>query len=263
MRINQKIFNQQYKNPSNFAKRRILHEKFSTNKYDWYKWVFDHFNFSTKCKILELGSGLGTLWLNNKERIQKDWDITLSDSFQEMLEKVKENLKELNHTFHFQQIDVQNIPYPDATFDVVIANGLLYLIPDLEKAIKEIARVIKPEGMLIASTSGSKYMKEVEDLIIKADLPVHRNYTKYSFSLDNGKDLLSPYFSKVELFRKGDSLLVTEAEPLADHILSTNEDLSEEQVKTVRSYFDKYFKENSQLKITIDTGMFIARKAIH
>jgi len=69
---NQKIFNQQYKNPSNFVKRRVSHEKFSTNKYNWYKYVFDHFNFSARCKILELGSGLGTLWLNNQERIQKD-----------------------------------------------------------------------------------------------------------------------------------------------------------------------------------------------
>ena len=262
-KVDQKIIARQYKNPSNFAKRQVLHEKFSTNKNDWNKWVFDHFNFPANCKILELGSGLGTLWLNNQERIQKHWNITLSDFSQEMLDKVKENLKEVNHPFNFQLINVQNIPYADATFDAVIANGLLYLVPDLEKTIKEIARIIKPGGMLIASTSGSKYMKELEDLITKADLPVHRNYTKYSFSLDNGEELLLPYFSEVNLFRKGDSLLVTEAEPLADHILSTNENLSEEHVRTVRNFFDKYFKENKQLNITIDTGLFIARKANH
>jgi len=180
-----------------------------------------------------------------------------------MLDKTRENIREVDHLFNFQLINVQNIPYADANFDAVIANGLLYLVPDLEKAIKEIARIIKPGGILIASTSGSKYMKEIEDLIIKADLPVHRNYTKYSFSLDNGKDLLSPYFSKVELFRKGDSLLVTEAEPLADHILSTNDNLSEEQTMAVRNFFDKYFKENKQLEITIDTGLFIAQKTNH
>lgn len=257
---NQKAFMQQYKNPSNFTKRRALHEKFGTDKYDWYNWVFDHFNFSEKCKILELGSGTGTLWINNKEKIQKDWDITLSDSFREMLDNVKENLKEVSRPFNFQLIDAENIPYPDDSFDVVIANGLLYLVPDLEKTIKEIARVIKPGGTLIASTSGSKYMKELEDLITEADLPVRKSYTKYSFSLDNGKDLLLPYFSKVELFRKGGSLLVTEAEPLADYVLSTNMNLGEEQIKTVRSYFDEYFKKNSQLEITIDTGLFVARK---
>ena len=186
MKINQKKFiEQQYKDPSKFAKRRVLHEKFSTNKYDWYKWVFDHFNFTAKCKVLELGSGLGTLWLNNQERLQKDWDITLSDFSQEMLDKVKENLEKINHPFHFQLINVENIPYADANFDVVIANGLLYLVPDLEKAIKEIARVIKPGGILIASTSGSKYMKELEELLGKSNLPVHRGYTKYSFSSRN------------------------------------------------------------------------------
>lgn len=257
---NQKIFMQQYKDPSNLAKRRALHEKFGTNKYDWYDWIFDHFDFLAKCRILELGSGIGTLWFNNKERIQKDWDITLSDSFQEMLDNVKEILKNINHSFNFQLIDAENIPYPDDSFDVVIANGLLYLVPDLEKTIKEIARVIKPGGTLIASTSGSRYMKELEDLITEADLPVRKSYTKYRFSLDNGRDLLSPYFSDIELFRKGDSLLVTEAEPLADYVLSTNVNLDEEQIKTVRSYFGEYFKKNSRLEITIDTGLFIARK---
>ncbi|MBU3895967.1 class I SAM-dependent methyltransferase [Patescibacteria group bacterium] len=173
---------------------------------------------------------------------------------------MKENLKEVNHPFNFQLISAENIPYSDATFDGVIANGLLYLVSDLEKTIKEIARVIKFGGMLIASTSGSKYMKEVEDLIIKTDLPIHRNYTKHSFSLDNGKESLSQNFSRVEVFRKGDSLLVTEAEPLAEHILSTNENLSEEQVKQVRVFFDEYFKKNKQLKFTIDTGLCIGKK---
>ncbi len=259
-KITPKEVEAQYKNPSNFAKRRRLHEKFGTNKYDWYKWIFDHFDFSAKCKILELGSGLGTLWLNNQERIQKDWDITLSDFSQEMLERLEQNVKEVNYPFNFKLINVQNIPYADASFDVVIANGLLYLVPDLEKAIEEISRVIKPGGILVASTSGSKYMIELEELLEKSNLPVHRGYTQYPFSLDNGKSLLQPYFSEVKLFRKGDALLVTEAEPLADHVLSTNENLSEEQIKTVRSYFDEYFKKNSQLKITIDTGLFVAQK---
>ena len=190
VKINQKIVKNQYKNPSNFAKRRVLHEKFGTNKYDWYKWIFDHFDFPARCKILELGSGLGTLWLNNQERINKGWNITLSDFSQEMLEKLKQNLEKVNHPFKFQLINVQDIPYEDSSFDVVIANGLLYLVPDLEKAIKEIARVIKPGGILIASTSGNKYMKELEELLEKSNLPVHRGYTKYSFSLrrDFGQD---------------------------------------------------------------------------
>ena len=259
-KIDKKMVECQYKNPSNFAKRREVHEKFGTNKYDSYKWLFDHFDFSHECKILELGSGLGTLWLNNQERIQQGWNITLTDFSQEMLDNLKQNLENVAHPFNFQLVNIENIPYANASFDVVIANGLLYLVPDLEKAIKEIARVLRHGGVLIASTSGSKYMKELEELIEKNNLPVHRGYTKYSFSLDNGKDLLLPSFSKIELFRNENALLITEAEPLADYILSTNENLSEEKIKIVRSFFDEYFKKNDQFKITIDTGLFIAKK---
>jgi len=259
--MNKDIIVRQYQNPSNFGTRRKLHERFNVNKkHDWYKWVFDHFNFPPNSKILELGCGLGILWLNNQEKIQKSWDITLSDFSQQMLDKTKQNLEKANQPFHFQLINIQNIPYPDATFDAIIANGLLYLIPDLESSLKEVTRVMKPGGIFIASTSGGNYMKELEDLLEKSNLPVHRGYTKYSFSLENGKNLLSSYFSKIKLFRDKSTLLVTEAEPLADHILSTNENLNEEQIKTVRSYFDEYFKKNGQLRITIDAGMFIAKK---
>ncbi|MBR9683041.1 class I SAM-dependent methyltransferase [Candidatus Woesearchaeota archaeon] len=259
-KVNQKIITQQYQNPSNFSVRRNLHERFGTNKYGWYKWVFDHFNFPLNSKILELGCGLGVLWFENSERITKNWDITLSDFSQSMLDKTKQNLEKINHPFHFQVMNIQNIPYPDDTFDVVIANGLLYLVSNLKKALREVVRVIKPGGILIASTSGGNYMKELEDLLEKSNLPVHRGYNKYSFSLDNGKDLLSQHFSQVELFRNENILIVTEAEPLVVHILSTNENLNKKQIASVRSYLNEYFSKHNQLRITIDTGMFIARK---
>lgn len=250
----------QYKNPDNLAKRKNLHDQFGTNKYDWYQWVFDHFDFPRDAKILELGCGLGNLWSNNKERIGKGWGITLSDFSEEMLTSTKNALAAIDHDFSFEVINADHIPYADGTFDVVIANGLLYLVPDLQKTISEISRALKPGGILIASTSGSKYMIELEELLKTSGLPVHHTYTSYSFSLDNGTEVLSPYFSNVTLYRRDDGLLVTEAEPLATRILSTNDALSEPDRRQVYDYFDSYFKNHDSLKITLDTGLFVAKK---
>lgn len=261
MKINQKAIKKQYNNPSNLDSRRSLNERFGTNKYGWYKWMFDHFNFSQNPRILELGCGLGSLWAENQARVHGTWDITLSDFSKPMLDKTRQNLKEADHLFNFQQIDSQKIPYPDDTFDVVIANHMLYLVPDIKRALEEMARVIKPGGVLVTSTSGSNYMKELQDLLEKSNLPVHRKYTNYSFSLENGQNWLSPYFSKVKLFRYKDGLLVTEAKPLTDYILSTNENLSEVQKEEVRDFFDKYFSRHHQLRITKEAGLFIARKS--
>jgi ubiquinone/menaquinone biosynthesis C-methylase UbiE len=258
--INQKLIKKQYQNPSHLNTRRNLQERFSTNRYGWWRWIFDHFNFPPNCKILELGSGLGLLWLENEKRIPKSWDITLTDFSTPMLDKTKQDLSKIKHNFKFKIVDIQDIPYSDEEFDAVIANHMLYLVPDIEKAIAEAARVTKPGGIIIASTNGSSYMKELEDLLEKSNLPVHRGYNKYTFSLDNGKAFLVKYFSKVEVFRYEDALLVTEAEPLVAHILSTNEGLNEKQIKEVNSYFKQYFVEHQKLLITKDIGLFIAQK---
>ena len=250
----------QYKTASNFEARSRLFKKYSTNKYNWYKWIFDNSSFPANSKILELGCGLGALWSKNKRRINKHWDITLSDFSRAMLTKTKENLRELKHKINFKVINIEKIPYKDESFDVAIANGLLYLVPDLKKSIKEIARIIKPGGILLASTSGSKYMKELQNLLKKSKLPVHTNYSSYQFSLENGKKLLSPYFSKIKLIRHTNSLLVTKAKPLTDYILSSNQQLSDEQKDLVRTFFDDYFKKNKKLLSRMDNGLFIAIK---
>jgi ubiquinone/menaquinone biosynthesis C-methylase UbiE len=248
----------QYKSAANFAKRSQTH---GVGKIKWYRGVFDRFKFPNECKILELGCGLGSLWSINQDRIPKAWDITLSDFSRGMLFATKKNLKSIKHLFKYKIINAEAIRYPDDSFDVVIANGLLYLVPNLKKTIKEIARVIKPGGILIASTSGKNYMIELVRLLEKTKLPVHRNYNKYSFSCDNGTALLTPYFSKVKLFRsKNKPTTYKEAKLLADHVLSTNLDLTTEQIKDVRNYFDDYFKKKKIFKMTIDTGIFVAKK---
>lgn len=250
----------QYKNPGNLAKRGNLHKLYATNKYDWYKWVFDHFDFPPNAKILELGCGLGTLWQNNADRIPEQWNVTLSDFSEEMLARIKQQLTDLKHPFDFRVVDAENIPYEDASFDVIIANALLYLVPNIESVLREIQRVLKPGGTFVASTSGSNYMVELENLLDTTNLPVHRNYTTYSFSLDNGAMLLAPYFQDIQLKRYDSSLVITEPEPLADHILSTNHALPVQEAQRVRKYFDDYFKTHNDLTLTIDTGLFIAKR---
>jgi ubiquinone/menaquinone biosynthesis C-methylase UbiE len=56
------------------------------------------------------------------------------------------------------------IPYEDNSWDIVIANLMLYHIPDREKAIHEISRVLKPHGALYASTFGLDNMKELNKI---------------------------------------------------------------------------------------------------
>ena len=126
----------QYRDSSNLDARVVIHQRFSTNSYGWFKWVFDTLlTLPDNAKILELGCGHALLWKENVNRIPAGWNITLSDLSSGMLDAAWRNLVVTGRAFKFEEIDAQSIPYENETFDVVIANHMLYHVPDRPKAI--------------------------------------------------------------------------------------------------------------------------------
>ena len=103
------------------------------------------------------------LWMECVNRIPTGWVITLSDLSSGMVASARRNLKTTGRNFKFKEIDAQFIPYDEQTFDVVIANHMLYHVPDKIKAIAEIKRVLKPNGRLIATTVGNLHLMEMND----------------------------------------------------------------------------------------------------
>ena len=157
------LLNSQYKDATNFGARVRLHRRFSTNKYGWYRWVFDHFKLDEGSSVLEVGCGPGLLWLSNRHRIPASWQISLTDFSPGMLQEAREWLGE--ERFVYEVADAQALPFADARFDAVIANHMLYHVPDLPRALTEIQRVLKPGGHFYASTIGLERMHELDELI--------------------------------------------------------------------------------------------------
>src|SRR5262245_7806534 len=122
----QYLLNEQYRNASNLNARIELHRRFSTNAYGWHRWVFDHFRLPPEARVLELGCGPGELWRENADRIPEGWEVTLADLSPGMLAAARRSLRDLLRSFAFAEVDAQSIPFPDACFDGVIANHMLY-----------------------------------------------------------------------------------------------------------------------------------------
>ena len=139
---NQKYLRWQYRDSSNLSARASLHVRFSTEDYPWFHWVFDHFNIPADARVLELGCGTGLLWGENLGRIPRGWNVTLSDASQGMVQGAEQNLVHADLKFTFGQVDARSIPYEDDSFDVVIANHMLYHVSDLAKALSEIRWVL-------------------------------------------------------------------------------------------------------------------------
>lgn len=260
---------EQYENASNLRARIRIHEMFSINKYGWMRWYFDELNLPKKCKVLELGCGDANLWRKNRDRIPKNLDIILSDFSKGMLNDAKVTLGEKAKEFKFQIIDAENIPYEDCSFDVIIANHMLYHVDNIGKALSEIYRVLKPGGYFYSSTVGQNHMIEIRDIMRKFEsetMDIKSSDITSRFQLENGMEKLKKWFDNVEMKRYEDSLIVTEATPIIDYIFSmpgnVGESFSKERLDELNKYLKGKISTEGGIYITKDTGFFKGQKNI-
>nr|WP_243186850.1 class I SAM-dependent methyltransferase [Clostridium muellerianum] len=226
-------------------------------------WFFNNLYVPSNAAILEVGCGDGSLWQKNFSDIPCNWNITLTDFSNGMLKDAKKNLGNNASRFKFKIADAQKLPFKDASFDVVIANNMLYHVADREKAFSEIKRVLKHNGLFYASTVGKNHMKEMREIVAKFN---SENITTKSwdltesFQLENGFEQVSKWFKEVKLKRYEDSLIVTDPIPLVDYIFSmpgnTKDIFTEDKLQTLIKFLQEEIKKAGGIYITKDTGFF-------
>ena len=254
---NQDYLQWQYKDSNNLSARVDLHARFNTEEYPWFHWVFDHFDILSNARVLELGCGTGLLWRENLARIPCGWSITLSDASLGMVQEAEESLLHTGLNFTFAKVDAQSIPYDSDSFDIVVANHMLYHVPDLAGALSEIRRVLRPGGRLYATTVGLKHMGELIEVPRKLGIrtPISSVQTVTQFNLDSGASDLAHWFSEIEVERRKSALVVTEATPLVEYVMSGTR-LSDEETSSLHAYFDREIQLNRMFRITTESGIF-------
>lgn len=253
----------QYKDSSNLDARIVIHQKFSTNPQGWFNWVFDELvKLPAEAKILELGCGAGTMWRECAGRIPAGWNVTLTDFSDGMLDSAWRNLVVIGRGFKFEKVDAQSIPYADKTFDAVVANHMLYHVPDRKLALAEIKRVLKDEGILFASTVGGNHMKEMYGWLKQVNRNPDTGMFTNPFTMESGAEQLRELFSNVTQARYEDNLRVTEVEPLIAYIRSSigAADISEDELRKLQGEFAATLSTTGEIFISKDSGLFIARK---
>jgi SAM-dependent methyltransferase len=136
-------------------------------------------------KVLEVGGGQGEL----AERMQLELGarVTFVDQSERMVELARARGI---HEAHVG--DVQDLPFVDASFDTVVAAWMLYHVPDLERALGEVARVLRPDGRLVAVTNSVRHVEELRELFGTL-LPGFEQV----FNSENGEDVLRRRFAAV------------------------------------------------------------------
>ncbi len=253
----------QYRSADNLNTRIALHERFSVNPQGWFAWLWNTLaELPAQARVLELGSGSGALWMACPERIPAGWSITISDFSPGMLDAAWRNLVTLGRGFQFEQIDAQAIPYPAESFDIVIANFMLYHVPDRPRALAEIWRVLRAGGQLVAATAGINHLKEMDDWFARLDPTGEMAAFRNPFTLENGLEQLQPFFSPIEIRRYPDSLRITAIPPLMAYLRSTFRagEAPEAVFAQLEQELTAELQAQGAIHITKDSGLFLARK---
>lgn len=268
------MLREQYRDGVNLEARIGLHERFSTNHLGLHPWLLAQLDFPPQAAVLELGCGVGSFWITNRARLSPEWRITLTDASPGMVREASARLDGQRSAFTFAVVAAEELPYADQSFDAVIAHFMLYHVRDRQRAIREIARVLRPTGSLYAATNGARHMHEAWTLAMRAGLmttTVVAAGDASAFNLENGADQLRAEFSDVALRRYEDSLAVTEAEPLLAYLLSSwriqsaldsmDPTVRLQRIADLRALIDAHLAARGQILITKDSGLFIARRA--
>ena len=251
------IVKDQYKSASNLNTRISIHEKYSTNKLGFGNWIFSNYSIEDGSRILELGCGTGDMWTHRDESVSKVSRLVMSDFSEGMLDTAKTNLRQYEK-IEYKVIDIQDIPFEQDSFDIVIANMMLYHVPDIEKGLREVRRVLKDGGIFYCATYGEHGIIEYLSGILSTYGMEDR--TNKNFTLQNGEDILKHTFDQVRQLKYDDSLAVTNVDDLVDYLYSLTS-----MTSLNRMHKDDIHKaltermEDGVLNVPKEYGMFVCQ----
>ena len=211
-----------YADDAHLDVRQQTHRLYTVNPVDFGRWTLEQLAWRGNERVLDVGCGPGEL-LNGMARRQEGWGALIGFDFSHgMIRKAIDSNDDLATCFFVG--DAQAIPFPDATFDVVMARHMLYHVPDVNQALAEAARVLCHGGSFLATTNSAHTMPEYTELRNRAaeHFPslTEPGMVTTRFSLESAADLLEPYFDQVQTIPLPGTLRFPSAQPFVDYFAS-------------------------------------------
>ena len=170
------------KEKKNFWDRNArIYNRFMRKDHAAYEKMYALIRPVVKAKtVLELATGTGLI---AKHIVNAAAHIEATDASTEMIAEAKRDNRSAK--LHFSVQDMFRLPYADGSFDAVIVSNALHIVPQPEKALREIRRVLKDDGVLIAPTfthAGNSFSGKVRAFFMKlAGFPLHSRWTSEEY----------------------------------------------------------------------------------
>lgn len=250
---------EQYAGPAHLGARIALHERFSTGSVPWTEWLYALLPEAANLTVLDIGCGSGAMWRAWADRVPLGWKVVLADLSAGMVGAALD----VGPSGAVGVVaDAASLPFADETYDLVLANHMLYHLPDIATGVRELHRVLRPGGALIAATNGAGHMAELGPIESSAlpHLAAQLVVRDLSFSLENGAAHLETWFDDVVLHRYDDGLVVTEAAPLVSYIASMQPSLIGASERAALHHVVVRRLLDGPIRIAKDAGAFAARR---
>ena len=221
--------------------------------------MFKRIDFQPGMRVLEVGCGTGEFWRAIQDLLPQEISITVADLSIGMVEESRSGLAG-DLRFQFITLDAQQISLPGHSFDMILANHMLYHVPLMEVAIAEFRRVLKPMGKLCAATNGIGHLAELHQLIqTTGQLPIQAE-SALRFGLENGAGYLLGAFESVKRMDYLDGLWVTEAQPLMNYLQSMwwAASMPESQMAKLNEEILRRIQVDGGIKIRKSIGILLA-----
>lgn len=239
------------------------HELYSQPAVDFPNWVLDKISWDNPQLVVDVGCGAGVYARPVQERGATYVAGDLSWGMVSAL-AVPGRLN----------LDVQQLPLADETVDVVLANHMLYHVPNQPQALAEIRRVLRPGGVLLAATNSRFSMQELDELRAAAGRPYGVELATMTssdhFALEDGVEKLAPYFAQVVRYDLTAALIFPHAQPILAYLDSMNDwykvqsggRVSWEQVRPeVERLLQAHFAQNDTFVVNKLSGVLVGHKA--
>lgn len=207
-----------YATDEQLAVRLRIHEMYTIPKINFNAWVLDRIKWRGNERVLDVGAGGGGYFDEIRVRIPQG-ELIAGDLSLGMARKARTHTQ----AGKLVNLDAQALPFASGSMDVILANHMLFHVPDVQRALREFRRVLKPTGVLLAATNSQYSMPQLDQLVRRAyGLLGARNVDAepkvYQFYLEDGPMKAARVFRAVARYDLPSAFVFPSAQPVIEYM---------------------------------------------